>query len=114
MALNIYRVVVRGEFSDLTPDARERLVADAEAHDITLSSYTATGTFTYEPRLHAFSYRFEVRVSADDDVPEPESADEAAQRAETLATADLDARGVTFKRLRVNVVNMADMWRRSG
>jgi len=110
MAQHIYRVVVRGEFADLDPAVREALLAEVDAHDLTLSSYTAAGTFTYEPRLHAFSFRYEVRRIADDDTTESECAAAAASQGEALARAYLDERAITFKRLRSTTVNMADMW----
>lgn len=110
MPQHIFRVVVRGEFSDLAPEVRDELASEAEAHDIFLSSYTKAGTFTYEPRLHAFSFRYEVRVLADDDQSAAESEAIATDNACALATEYLDRRGITSKRLRANAVNMADMW----
>jgi len=111
MGLHIFRVVVRGEFSDLSSEVRDELIARADAHDIFLSSYTREGTFTYEPRLHAFSFRFEVREHADDDRSAAECEAAASETALALATAYLDHRGITSKRLRANALDMADMWR---
>lgn len=112
MALHIFRVVVRGEFSDLTDDRRAALLADAPAHDIMQSSYTKAGTFTYDERLVAFSYRFEVRQSTEDGSVDPDAIDAAVRAAaEAAAEADLTERGLMWKRLRSNAVDMADMWR---
>lgn len=111
MPVQIYRVVVRGQFADLDEGVRADLAARADDHDIFRSAYTAAGTFTYEPRLEAFSFRFEVREHVDDDGAPADVEASVAARAEALATAYLDERGITWKRLRSNVVNMADMWR---
>lgn len=111
MSLYIHRVVVRGEFSDLEPEVTAELAAEAPAHDIFLAAYTRAGTFTYEPNLHAFSFRFESRISSDDVDSEAECAELARARAEGLASAHLAERGITYKRLRSSAVDMADMWR---
>jgi len=108
--LNIYRVVVRGEFAGLTDEQRDELTAEAPEHDIFRSSYTAAGTFTYEPRLHAFSFRYEVRERGDDGRPEAECRDAALATADGLARAYLGARDIGHKRLRATATNMADMW----
>lgn len=113
MTQHIFRVVVRGMFSDLGPDCRERLLAEAESHDIFVSAYTAAGTFTYERRLEAFSFRFEVREVAEDDPP-AEIESRALARAEHAAVEYLTEHGIGFKRLRSTATDMADMWRRTG
>ena len=109
MPLHIYRVVVRGEFADLDPDVALDLRAHLDDHDLFRATYTKAGTFTYDDRLHAFSFRFECRISSDDG---PEAcAAEAQARAEALATEYLEHRGITYKRLRSTPTDMADMWR---
>jgi len=61
----VYRVVVRGQFSDLDDDLRARLLAEAADHDLFRSAFTAEGTFTYDERLIAFNLRYEIRVPED-------------------------------------------------
>lgn len=107
---HIIRVVVRGEFADLGPEQRATLLAEADDHDIFRSAYTAAGTLTYEPSLHAFSYRYEVRVPTDDAGPD-DAAEIASERAMDLAQRDLRSRGLSSKRLRAIPTDMADMWR---
>lgn len=127
---HIFRVVVRGMFADLSDEARQRLSAEADQHDIFLSSYTADGTFTYEPRLDAFSFRYEVREvsessASDSSASESGASDSSASngsapadvearvlaRAEAAAVQYLASNGIGFKRLRSTATNMADMWR---
>ncbi|MFN8053465.1 MAG: DUF6204 family protein [Acidimicrobiales bacterium] len=110
MTQHLFRVVVRGMFADLDDDRRRRLVAEAPEHDIFLSSYTAAGTFTYEPRLEAFSFRYELRESGDDlGAAEAEAA--VTERALGLAIDYLESHDIPHKRLRAIPTNMADFWR---
>lgn len=112
MALNIFRVVVRGQFADLDPERREALVRDAASHDIFHSAYTSAGTFTYDERIQAFSFRFEVREHTDDDDIAPAEIERTVlARAEALAIRYLEESAIGYKRLRSNATNMADMWR---
>ena len=118
MSLRIYRVVVRGMFADVDADTSAALRAAAAEHDIFVSAYTAAGSFTYDDRLQAFSFRYEMRVRSEDDRSEPEDgapsgADEEAVLARSLelAAAYLEERGIGFKRLRANATDMADLWR---
>ena len=108
MSVSIVRVTVRGQFADLTDDQRVALLADAEAHDIMVSAYTAAGTFTYDTRVVVFSDRFEVRINSDPVADDAGS--EAARIGEEKAILDLQRRGLGWKRLRTDVANMADIW----
>jgi Family of unknown function (DUF6204) len=111
VALHIFRVTVRGQFASLDDSARAVLVADAPRHTVAQAAFTRTGTFTYELPLISFSYRFEIRVDDEDDDP-PMPA--ATARAEASAIADLIARGIVARHLRVEATDMAEMWRRDG
>ena len=112
MGHHIYRVVVRGQFDDLAPDRREVLLAEADNHDIFKAAYTKEGTFTYEPNLVAFQFRYEIRIMADDsDSPADNEAAVVAQ-AEEQATTFLQQAGFGHKRLRFEPTNMADFWGR--
>jgi Family of unknown function (DUF6204) len=63
--VSIFRITVRGQFKDLTDEARAYLLATAEEHDLFLSSFTQEGTFTYDKRLQFFNLRYEVREATD-------------------------------------------------
>lgn len=114
MALHIYRVTVRGFFTDLSRDTRARLLADVEDHDALHAAFTEAGTLTYDRTLAAFSFRIQLRVQTDDDGGD--DRDLADARAEELglerAAARLAELGAPAKRLRVTTSNMADVWRR--
>jgi hypothetical protein len=98
-------------FSDLSAALRAELLRDADEHDITVSSFTKAGTFTYDRQLVAFSFRFEVRELSDGDRSPEDIAAAATATAQALAIAYLDERGIASKRVRANAVDMADMWR---
>lgn len=104
MTLHIFRVTVRGQFDQLDPDVRAELLAEADQHDNLLAHFSPDGTFTYEPRLQAFSFRYEVRARGDD------AAEQAVATGLDQAAAYLDARGITAKRLRATATDMADLW----
>jgi hypothetical protein len=110
MALHLFRVTVSGQFDRLDDTTRADLVAHAADHVVAKAAFTRDGTFTYELPLTSFSYRYEVRVDggADHDAP----IEVASARAEAAALGDLDARGITARRLRVQPTDMADVWRR--
>lgn len=99
----IYRVTVRGRFSDLTESARAFLVRSLADHDISLSAYTPEGTFTYDAAIAFFNLRYELRASGPDaaQLVELEALDEAER---FLATMGFGAKG-----LRADVVDMAAM-----
>ena len=104
MSLHIFRATVRGHFADLDDETRARLLAEVDDHSIFRSAYTAAGTFSYEPNLVAFNFRYEIRARGDD----PQVTAEASAR--HLAEGHLREAGIGHKHLRVNVVDMADIW----
>jgi hypothetical protein len=104
----IYRVTVRGRFDGLDDDTRAALVADAEAHDALTAAFTKDGTFVYDMKYGAFSYRYEVRTTDDED------DHDAVDRALARATADLARRGIPHRDLRAKATDMASMWERQG
>jgi hypothetical protein len=114
MALQIYRITVRGFFTELEPDVRARLLEEADEHDALRAAFTEDGTFTYERALDAFSFRYQLRVQLDDG-DDRAVADAAAEQAGLdRAMAALDGAGIASKRMRVTVTNMADMWASDG
>jgi len=106
VTLQVFRVIVRGKFDRLDDASRSTLLAAAAAHDVTRAAFRADGTFTYDTRLVAFSFRYELRDDGDD----PEGA--IMDRARVMAESSLGALGVGYRNLRVEATNMADVWRR--
>jgi hypothetical protein len=105
MSVRIHRVVVRGQFADLTADQRAALLAEANDHSIFRAAYTASGTFTYEPNLVAFQLRYEVRTSDDD--PDPRDPVDVGL---DLARTQLDEWGIAVKHVRATATDMSAMW----
>ncbi|MCU1500041.1 MAG: hypothetical protein JWM47_3994 [Acidimicrobiales bacterium] len=101
----IYRAVVRGQFADLTEQARATLVERADEHDIFRSAFTPEGTLTYDERLRFFNIRFELRI-ADPDGPHAAAAERARSQAEDL----LGAAGYGHRDLKVTLTDMASVW----
>ena len=104
----IFRVVVRGQFAELDPETRERLVAEASDHDIFKSAFTTEGTFTYDPALVWFNLRYETRVADDHAGTDPIAA--AVAQAIERATAWLTNVGIAHKHVRATATDMASMW----
>lgn len=106
MGTRIHRVVVRGQFADLTAEQRAALLAEADDHSIFRSSFTEWGTFTYDERLVAFNFRYEVRTDdEDDDGPDPVEVGLAK------AQASLAEWGLASKHLRATAADLQEMWR---
>lgn len=95
----VVRVTVRGQFLDLTADARARLVAAQPEHDVFRSGYTASGVLTYDARVDFFNTRFELQLR------DGEDDDEASLIALDGTEQLLAAIGVAGHRLRVDVVD---------
>jgi len=106
MELHIYRALVRGRFGTLDPDLRADLLARAGEHSVFDAAFTRAGTLTYDDRLVAFTFRYEIRESGDD----PEAA--AKSQALAMATASLADGGITHGELDVTLTDMADVWER--
>ena len=106
MTLQIFRVIVHGTFDRLDETARAELLASAADHDVTRAAFRADGTFTYDTRLVGFSFRYELR----DDGDGAESA--VVERARAKAEASLAAMDIGSRALRVQTINMADVWKR--
>ncbi len=102
--MRIFRATVRGQFDGLDPEQESALRARADEHDILTASFTREGTFVYSPALTWFNLRYEVRHPDETTDAEVESAalDQAADC--------LSAMGVGYKRLRVDLMDMASVW----
>ena len=105
MTVSVHRVVVRGQFADLTAEQRAALLAEADQHSFHTVAYTAWGTFVYEPNLVAFNFRYEVRIDQDDD-PAPDPVAIGLAKAE----ASLAEWGIGHKRLRATATDMSQVW----
>ncbi|MCB1031844.1 MAG: hypothetical protein KDA95_10935 [Acidimicrobiales bacterium] len=103
--MQIHRVVVRGQFADLTEDQKAALLAEIDDHSIFKSAFTNWGTFTYEPNLVAFNFRYEVRV-------DPEDLKDPVEIGIAKARASLDEWGLGHKHLRASAADMSEMWDR--
>ena len=109
MSVHIFRVTVRGFFKELAPDIRTALLDAADEHEPLRAAFTEGGTFTYEPRLTAFSFRFQLRQQSDDSPAD--AARDVEARALEVASAYLAENRIGHGDLRVQVTDMADMWR---
>src|SRR3954452_9552956 len=106
-----FRVVVRGQFADLTDDQRASLAAEAHEHSFHSVAYTESGTFIYEPNLVSFNFRYEVRIADDDDANPPiDPALDPADVGLAKAQASLAEWGIGHKRLRATATDMAQTW----
>lgn len=105
MSVTVHRVVVRGQFADLTTEQRAALLAEADEHSFHKVAYTEWGTFIYEPNLVAFNFRYEVRADDDDD-PAPDPLEVGTAK----AIASLAEWGLGFKHLRATTTDMSQVW----
>jgi hypothetical protein len=104
--VQIFRVIVRGRFADLTDAQRETLRHElADGGDIAAYRFTSAGSLAFDRRLDFFSVRAEVRL--DDDA----TVADASASGEALAIAELERRRLGWRDLTTSVANMADVWR---
>jgi len=103
--MRIFRATVRGQFDGLDEEQQAALRARADEHDILEASFSREGTFVYSPGLTWFNLRYEMR--SPDEATDPEVGAQTL----TQATEQLDCMGIPFKRLRVELLDMASMWR---
>jgi hypothetical protein len=103
--MRIFRATVRGQFDGLGERQQVDLRSRADEHDILASSFRREGSFVYTPALTWFNLRYELR--SPDEATDPEVE---AQALETAAER-LNRRGIPYKRLRVDLMDMASIWR---
>ncbi|WP_350280263.1 DUF6204 family protein [Kribbella sp. HUAS MG21] len=103
MNVRTFRVIVRGEFTGLTHDQRERLRAEADRHDLLLAGYSDTGDLSYDETLRPFTVRCQVVQPADR--PDQDAVDHGLLVASTL----LDERGLAYQRLRASATCLEDI-----
>jgi Family of unknown function (DUF6204) len=94
MTARNFRIKVRGEFKELTPDQRAGLLASASEHDALAASFTPEGHLSYDLAVRPFfTFRFSDTGDSDEDLVA------ATGRAEAAAAAWLNERGLAFKLL---------------
>jgi hypothetical protein len=108
MSIRIHRVVVRGHFAGLTAEQRAALLAEADEHTVFRAAYTPHGTFTYEPNLVAYQFRYEVRIDDDEDAQVPASS--PVEIGLARAAAQMDEWGLGTKHVRATATDMSTVW----
>jgi hypothetical protein len=89
-----FRIKVRGEFKNLTPDQRAELLASASEHDALAASFTPEGHLSYDLAVRPFfTFRFSDSGESDEDLVA------ATERAEAAAAAWLNERSLAFRLL---------------
>lgn len=102
--MRIFRATVRGQFAGLDEEQQAALRARAEEHDILNASFSREGSFVYSPGLTWFNLRYERR--SPDEATDPEVEAQALEAAaDRLARMD-----IPYKRLRVDLMDMATIW----
>ena len=102
MSTHTFRITVRGFFDALTDAQRDKLLAEADQHDILATTYTTEGQLSYDlPLRDAFAFRF--LMSGE----EKGHVTQATKQAQTAAATWLTERGYAFKKLRSHAVDLA-------
>ncbi|MGI5350890.1 DUF6204 family protein [Streptomyces sp. CA-250714] len=96
----MFRVTIRGTFTELDETSRAELQERAEGYG---ASFTEAGTFTCDSSLSAFTFRCQVPPP-----PEGEEPDEEAW-AVLQATRALEAHGHPHRVLRLAVTDLRDI-----
>ncbi len=102
--MRIFRATVRGQFDGLDEEQQAALRARADEHDILNASFSREGSFVYSPGLTWFNLRYELR--SPDEATDPEVEEQAL----TQAADQLARMGIPYKRLRVDLLDMASIW----
>ncbi|HET6737417.1 MAG TPA: DUF6204 family protein [Kribbella sp.] len=102
-AVRTFRVIVRGEFTGLTDDQRDRLRAELGDHDLLLAGYSETGDLSYDETLRPFTVRCQVIQPAD----RPD--EDAVGHGLLIAGALLGERQLPYQRLRATATCLEDI-----
>jgi hypothetical protein len=97
----VFRVTVRGQFTNLSDEARRYLVKAQAEHDLFLSAYTPEGTLSYDKRIMFFNMRYEVHA---------ESEEKALASSLLEAETFLQTMGFAHKELKANAVDVRQIW----
>ena len=98
---SVFRVTVRGQFIDLSDEARRYLVKAQGEHDLFVSAYTPEGTLSYDEKILFFNLRYEIHA---------EDEEGALQGALNEATIFLKTMGFTHKPLKATAVDVSQTW----
>ncbi|MEV5960349.1 DUF6204 family protein [Kribbella sp. NPDC051952] len=102
-AVRTYRVVVRGELTDVDDDQRATLLAEIDKHDLLVAGYSETGDLTYDESLRPFTVRCLLVQPADR--PDQDAVDHGLLTAITL----LESRGLAYQHLRATATCLEDI-----
>jgi hypothetical protein len=97
----VFRVTVRGQFTNLSDEARRYLVKAQAEHDLFVSAYTPEGTLSYDERILFFNLRYEVHSETEED---------ALTQALSEAEQFLNTMNFTHKPLKANAVDVSQTW----
>jgi uncharacterized protein DUF6204 len=87
-----FRIKVRGQFGNLSPEQRADLLARASEHDAMTASFTPEGHLSYDLAARPFfTFRYADSGETDEDLVA------AVARAEASASSWLEGRGLPFK-----------------
>ena len=101
MMNRVFRVTVRGQFMNLSDEARRYLVKAQSEHDLFISAYTPEGTFSYDERILFFNMRYEVHADSDE-----KALASSLHEAETF----LNTMNFTHKPLKAQAVDVSQIW----
>jgi Family of unknown function (DUF6204) len=107
-AERIFRVTVRGRFSNLRDEARASLAMDQDEHDVSRAAYSAEGTLTYDRRLDFFSLRYEIRCSGE------RAGDLAVQLGLRRAEEFLNIVGLGHRNVKATAIDLSSIWADGG
>jgi hypothetical protein len=97
----VFRVTVRGQFTNLSDEARRYLVKAQAEHDLFVSAYTPEGTLSYDERILFFNMRYEVHADS-----EEKALASSFLEAETF----LQTMGFAHKQVKANAVDVSQIW----
>jgi len=104
MSTRTVRVTVRGSFDQLSDEQRAELLAEAAEHDFRYTQYTPEGHLSYDLAARAFfTFRFAGEAGSDAEVAA------VTARAEAAAAAWLTGRGLRYKQLTSQTVDMSEV-----
>lgn len=106
MPLHILRVKVRGRFGALDDELAAAL--RAEARSAPLPGFSEEGTFSFEPALTFFTFRYQLRARAGS---EDEAREQVEAEALRRATAVLEQRGIPVRDVTTSAWDLAEVWR---
>jgi len=104
MSTRTVRVTVRGSFDQLSDDQRAELLAEAAEHDFRYTEYTPQGHLSYDLAARPFfTFRFAGEAASEAEVPA------VTARAEAAAAAWLTSRGLGYKHLTSQTVDLSQV-----